>query len=387
MPQYLHHHLKMHHLHFTEVNELYISLSLQAFALGLTGIFVPIYIYTLGFSVTALATFFIVAFFAGILTYPAAAKLTSSIGPKHVIALSYIFLFCYVLTLFLLPTNNQLLYVSAIIGGVGAGMFWIARHIDFATIINSKNTVKKLSTLLIFYIIAQASSPFIGGVIATNFGIGYGLLASSVGLLTAIYPLLRTPEPIVPRKTRIRPMRTAPARHLIANFAMQSQTTVGLYTWPLFIFLIVGSYQNVGLIATISLMLSVFMLHKVGHFGSQKKSEKVFRIGLISRTFVHIIRRFSSSFPQTLSVNILGDLTDVLVSVPFTARFYNGARKYDIPAYLTDMEIAGGLGKISVWLVLMTVSIQFGLKAGLMATFIQAAIMMPVLHLIEPLKK
>ena len=387
MSQYLHHHLKMHHLHFTEVNELYVSLSLQAFSLGLIGIFVPIFIYTLGFSVATLATFFVVTFFSSIITYPVSAKLTSLVGPKHIIALSYIILFVYVLLLFLLPAKNQLIYPTAVAGGVGAGMFWLARHIDFATVTSGKNTMKKLSTLLIFYIIAQATAPFIGGVIATNFGIGYGFLAASIGLLIAIYPLLRTPEPIVPRKTHIRPMRTAPARHLIANFAMNSQTTVGLYTWPLFIYLTVGTYQNVGLIASASLMLSVILLHTVGQFGTEKKSEKILRLGIISRALTHLIRRFANSFPLAFGTNILGDVTDVLVSVPYTARFYNGARKYDIPAYLTDMEIAGGLGKISIWIVLMAVSLQFGLKTGLMVSFIQAALMMPLIKLIEPIHK
>lgn len=377
----------MHQLHFTQVNELYISLSLQAFSLGLIGIFVPIYIYNLGFSVATLATFFVVLFFSSIITYPVSAKLTGLFGPKHVIALSYLILFCYILLLFLLPDYQTLLYPTAIAGGVGAGMFWLARHIDFAAVISNKNTVKKLSTLMIFYIIAQASAPFVGGVIATNFGIGYGLIASCIGLLSAIYPLLRTSEPIVPRKTRIKPLRTAPVRHMIANFAYNTQTTVGLYTWPFFIFLIVGTYQNVGLIATVSLLLSVYTLHLIGRFETDKKSEKILKLGLGTRALTHLIRRFAGSFPQALGVNILGDLTDVLVSVPYTARFYKGARTYDIPAYLTDMEIAGGLGKISVWIVLMGVSLQFGLKAGLMATFLQAAIMMPLLHLIEPIEK
>lgn len=387
MPQYLHHHLKLHHLHFTEINELYVSLSLQSFALGLVGIFVPIYLYSLNISINALAIFFIILFFTSIITYPIAAKMTSYFGPKHIIALSYVILFCYVLFLFLLSEMTILIYPTAITGGIGAGMFWIARHIDFAAVINNKNTINKFSNLQIFYILAQATSPFIGGVIATNFGIGYGFLTAAIGLIFAIYPLLRTPEPIVPRKTYIKPMRTAPARHLIANFAMNTQSTVGLYTWPLFIYLTVGTYQNVGIIATISLILSVFVLHKIAQFGSPKRIDKILNFGIILRTITHLLRRFANSFSMALGTNMLGDTTDALVSVPYAARFYKGARKYDIPAYLTDMEIAGGLGKISVWIVVMAVSLKYGLKTGLMVSFIQAALILPLIKFIEPIKK
>jgi MFS family permease len=384
MPQYLHYHLKLHHLHFTEINELYISFSLHAFSLGLIGIFVPIYIYRLGFSVPALSMFFIASIIASIIIFPTAARFTNRFGPKHAIALSYIILFFYIFLLYLLPDNKILLYPTAIAGGLGAGMFWLARHIDFATVISAKNTTSKFSNLLIFLTFSQALSPFLGGVIATNFGIGYGLLATCTGLLLAIYPLLRTPEPIVPRKTKIRIFRTAPPRHMIANFACNAQSSVGLYTWPLFIFLVVNTYQNVGIIASASLIVVVALLHTIGRMGGQNKSRKILKMGIISRSIVHTCRIFAQTFSLTLGVNILGDISDTLMTVPYANRFYKGARTYDIPAYLVDMEIAGSFGKILIWVVLIIASLLFSFQTALIITFILAALLMPLLRLIEP---
>jgi MFS family permease len=384
MPQYLHHNLKLHHLHFTGVNALYISLSLQAFSSGLIGIFVPIYIYTLGFTPATVALFFIVSILTSIIIYPISAKLVNLLGPQHIIALSYCFLFCYTLLLFLLPGNNLILYPAAILGGAGTGMFWMARHIDFAAVISNKSTIKKLSTLLIFSITAQALSPFIGGVIATQFGIGYGLLATAIGLLIAIYPLLKTPEPFVPRKTKIQLLRTAPVPHMVSVFAMNAQGNVGLYTWPFFIYLVVNTYQNVGIISSASLIACILLLHSVGRTKTQSDSIKVLNMGLGTRSIVHLIRIISKTFSLTLVTNLLGDITDILVSVPYTADFYRNARKYDIEAYLVDMEIAGSLGKISVWMVLMFGSMAFDLRTGLIFTFIFASLLMPFIKLLEP---
>lgn len=387
MSQYLHQHLKLHHLHFTEINELYISLSLQAFSSGLVGIFVPIYIYNLGFSINSLAGFYIVTFGTSMLLYPFTAKLVGWYGPKHIIATSYILMFFYTIMLFLLPANPQALYPAAIMGGIAAAFFWIARHTDFATVINNRTTTNKFSTLLTFSVIAQALSPLIGGVIASNYGIGYALVGTCVGLLISIIPLLKTPEPIVPRRTNIKLLRTAPVRHMIANFASNAQAVVGAYIWPFFIYLVVKTYENVGFVSSTSLVVIVVLLHFLGKINSREKNNKMLKIGSNFRLVVHSIRAFAQSFTTVLGINMLGDISDTLISVPYAQRFYGGARQYDIPSYLTDMEIAGGLGKITPWLILIGVNAVFDLQTALIATFVMAALLMPLLRLIEPTKE
>ncbi len=387
MPQYLNHHLKLHHIHFTQINELYVSFSLHAFSTGLVGIFVPIYIYNLGFSIIELCVFFIISILTNIILYLPTAKLVSWYGPKHIIALSYIMMFFYIIMLYILPSHPQALCPAAIMGGIAADFFWIARHTDFATIITNRNTANKFTTLLTLSVIAQALAPLIGGVIATRYGINYALLGTCVGLLIAIYPLIKTPEPVVPRKTRIRLFRTAPPRHMVANFASNAEGSVGMYTWPLFIFLVVKTYQDVGIVSSASLLIVIALLHFMGKIGSQGKNSAILKTGSNLRSGVHLIRAFTQSFLAALGINILGDVTSTLVSVPYASRFYRGARKYDIPAYLVDMEIAGALGKMSVWLVLMIGSIFFNIQTALIITFVFAALLMPLLRLIEPLKE
>jgi len=386
MSQYLNHHLKLHHLHFTEINELYISLSLQAFSSGLVGIFVPIYLYNLGFPINSLALFYIVIVCTNILLYPLTAKLVGWYGPKHILITSYTVMFFYITMLYLLPSHSQALYPAAILAGIASDFFWVARHIDFATVINERNTTKKFSNLLIFLAIVQALAPLIGGIIATQYGIKYALLGTCVGLLFAIYPLLKTPEPVVPRKTRIRLFRTAPLRHMIANFASNAQATVGIYQWPLFIFLVVKTYQSVGIVSSASLIIIVILLHFMGKMVGIEKNTQVLKRGSDFRSFVHISRIFAQSFTAALGINVLGDVSDAIISVPYAQRFYGSARQYDIPAYLTDMEIAGGFGKMFVWIILALGSLLFNLTTALIITFVTAALLMPLLRLIEPLK-
>lgn len=384
MSQYLHHHLKLHHLHFTEINELYISLSLQAFSMGLIGIFVPLYLYVLNYSLASIALYFIVFSTIKMLAFPLSTYLVMQLGPKHIMMLSYAYMFLYIVLLYVLPQYPNGFFPAAIIAGICSGLFWMARHIDMASIMSQKTPTTEISNLLIAITVAQAFAPLIGGVIATTYGIEYTLLGTAIGLLLAMYPLRKTLEPVIPQEYHLKLFKTAPLRHLIANSAMNAQSNVSTYIWPLYIFLVVSTYQNVGLIASASLVLVVILLHILGKLGDRGKNHQMLKIGSRLRSVVHAGRTLTQSFAAVLGVNILGDITDTITSVPYAVHFYGNAKKYGAPNYLTDLEIIGSVGTIIIWGVLFIAASLTDQKTALIITFILAALLMPLLRLIEP---
>jgi MFS family permease len=385
MPQYLNHHLKLHHLHFTEINELYISLSVHAFSSGMIGIFVPIYLYNLGLKLSTIAFYFLTFTITKFMVFPFATYLSLKFGPKHILMLSYLLMFSYTLLLFLLPGRAELLYPTAIMGGIAAGIFWISRHIDFATIISQDRPTAQLSFLLILLTIAQALAPLTGGVIATIFGIEFVLLGASIGQLIAMYPLSKTLEPFIPQKDKLKFFKTAPTKHMIANFAMNAQTNVAIYIWPLFIYLVVMTYRDVGLISSASLVIVIILLHVLGRVGDHGKNMKLLNIGSLLRSIVHAVRTLTRTFASAMGVNILGDVTDTLTSVPYAVNFYKNAKRYGVATYLMDLEMVGSIGAAMIWTILLTMSSITDPRSALITTFIIAALVTPLLRFIEPL--
>lgn len=383
MPQHLHDHIKLHSLHYTEMNELYISLSLRAFSVGLVGIFLPIYLYNLHLSILSFALFFMVLFGVKIFVHPISARLAARFGTKHILVLSYFLTFTFIIMLFWLPQYLWLLFPAAILGGISDSTFWLVRHIDYAAVANESKASTEYSVLLIFSNVAASLSPLIGGFIAGYYGIGYALLAAGAGLLAASYPLFKTLEPAVPRKTHLRWLRTAPRRHLAANFAMNFQSMTSVYFWPLFIFLIVRSYQGVGLIASVSLLLLIVAAWHLGKEGDRGKNIQILKIGTRLRIGLHSARFLAQSFPAAMIINIFGDITDLLTSMPYSVRFYQAARQHDISAYLLDMETVGDAGKVVSWAVLLTASIFFSLEVALIVCFFLSAAIMPMLRWIN----
>lgn len=383
MPHVLHRHIQLHRLHYTEMNELYASLSLHAFASGLVAIFVPIYLYNLNFSITVIAVFFIIGNLTKCLIYRPTAAMAGRFGPKHVLLASYILTFIYTLLLFLLPERQWLLYPAALMHGLSAGVFWLSRHIDTASVISSERPTMEYSRLQILSLIAASSAPLFGGLIAAFFGIKYSLLGSGLVLLLAMYPLLKTLEPVLSANTLLPLFKTAPPKHLLANFAMNFQSIVAVLVWPLFIFLVVMSYEKVGIIASASLLLIVVVTWVSGKWGDRGKNAQILRVGSILRSGVHITRGFARSFTSALGVNVLGDVTDTLASVPYAVRYYESARRYGVAAYLIDMEVAGDIGKMIMWGLLIGFTLAFGLQTAMVLIFCLAAVLTPLLSLIE----
>lgn len=363
---------------------MYASLSLHAFAYGLVGIFVPIYLYNLGLSIVVIASFFIIANIIKVISCIPGAKLVKRFGPKHVIMLSYAVTFCYILLLYLLRNSSWLLLPAAIFEGCAIGLFWLARHNDMARVISEKRPAGQYSTILILSAVAAALAPLTGGLIATRYGVSYALLATGFVLLLAAYPLLKTLEPLLPgRDVRLPLFKTAPKRHMVSKFAMEFQNQTAILVWPLFIFLVVGTYEKVGLIASASLLLVLFVSWVTGRIGDKGRNKQLLNVGSSLRSGVHILRGFSQSFGSVLGVNALGDITDTLTTVPYIVRYYEAARHHGISTYLVDMEVAGGIGKTMTWVIVLLASLFVSLPIALTATFGLAAVVTPFLRLIE----
>jgi len=130
------------HFHFLrsrELNELYASIAIRAFAISLVGIFVPIFLYQLNYSFSQIFLFFgMIAFFNMIFLFPS-AKFASKYGLKHGMLLSMPFLIIFFLLLFSLENLRWPLYFMAIFGGAHGALFWISYHTDFSKFSKKKS--------------------------------------------------------------------------------------------------------------------------------------------------------------------------------------------------------------------------------------------------------
>src|SRR5688500_12583149 len=76
-------------LSFSELSELYTSMMFRSLAISLVGIFVPVYLYQLGYSISAIFAFNCFFFISRLFWDVGASFIVARIGPKHGMITSY----------------------------------------------------------------------------------------------------------------------------------------------------------------------------------------------------------------------------------------------------------------------------------------------------------
>lgn len=362
-------------IRFTELNEIFAVMSLRTFVGSLVGIFGPIYLYVLGFSIRDIIVMQIVMFITEFLFEYVSARLTSQFGPKHTIALSMPFLIGHYWLLWTIPTFGWPLWFPAILGGISLAMYWQAYHYDFSKSKHKNEATKDVSRLYIFLAILSAIAPLIGGIIATQLGfhVLYGLVTGS--LFIVLIPLIKSGERHVPKSFSLKKLQLKPLyQDIIAYGGSGMEASIAIIAWPLFVFLIVKTSQNVGIVASAALIFTIIITYFVGKKVNNANRHNYIKIGSWLDGVLFALLALVETFIQVLTINFFRSLAVCLRGAPFVSEYYLHADEHNRAEYIFIMESAIDLIKVAMYLVLFGLSFYLGLNALLIVGLLFGAL-------------
>jgi MFS family permease len=370
--------LVLHHIHshrrFRRANEIYASLSIKAFALSLVSIFIPIYLYKLGYSIQTILWFFIADFCMRAVLFLVAGPYVARFGPKHGLFISSCAAVAQLVLFFTLPTYHWSILVLAFSSALTATFHFLSYYVDFAAVQNKKNVAKQVGILMQLLLIATSIGPLIGGLIGTYFGLHISLVVASVLALLSFIPLLASREPRIRHQyalTRLPFREITP--DLISSAANGFHMRTSSQLWPFALFLVVLSYAKVGLLSMVSLILILSISHIViGKADAHRR--KLLKIGAWGSAAVHVSRAVVHSFGGAVIVNLFDGILNWFCVMPWHAEMYDRARKFSIIPYLVAFEVAGQLSSALYWAIMLGLSYVFSLEHLFVAGFILGAL-------------
>ncbi|MDD5693072.1 MAG: MFS transporter [Patescibacteria group bacterium] len=343
-------HLSQHHIFRiknTELNEIYAVMSIRSLVIALINIFIPIYLYTITFSLQKIVIFYLVMF-AGeaLLEYPA-LKVIARFGPKHSIAFSLPFLVMFFWMLWTLPQSHWPLWLIGLVGSVSTAFFWQAYHYDFSKSKIKNKATKEISMLYIVLAVLGALGPLIGGLIAGYLGIGT-LIGIVTGLvLLTIFPLYIQREPHVRHQTNLKKAFN------INIFAQQIayggngiEVNTTMVFWPLFLFFVVGTYQNVGFVTAAALFVTVIVTYFIGTVADRRSKTYFIGAGSLLTSVLGFLRIFVYSLPTALILNVVRGISHSIYESPFIAEYYLHADEESRPEYIFWMEFGIDIARV-----------------------------------------
>lgn len=358
----------------SELSELYISMTLKTFAFSLVGVFVPVYLYQLGYSLTIIALYYFWYFICRIPINYLAGELVARYGPKHTLSYAYVLNLVYLGMLLTLPEYNWPLVSVAFLSGASISIFFVAYHVDFSKIKKRKEEGAELGHMYLLSRLAGASGPILGGIIATLVGVHVVLIISIVVMLLAIIPLMMTGEPtptnVRPDYSKINWRKEIPNYIAFAGTGIARQVTLAL--WPLYLGVFIftdGVYGLIGLVTSVSVVASILMAKFVGSTIDNDKSGALLRWSAAAGTLVHLFRTVVSSLWGIIGINIAGEMSETGILLPLTKGYYDAADSEDRVAYITTMEIVGAITRAFFWLLVallfMTVESQLAFRIAI----------------------
>lgn len=351
------------------------------FALGMLGLFLPIFLFErFNYSVQSVLIFYMISSALFGFLVPLGAKIMSKIGLKKSSILAMPFLAGYCLSLYYF--ESQRLFIFLIFAILTVNLFrmlyWTPYHIEFTKFTFQKDRGRQIAYLSSFGFIIGVIAPFLAGFIIDQLGFAVLFIISMLIVSFSIIPLFfirpvkeeysftyfQTFKEVFSRKNW---------RMLVGYGSDAAQGIVSIAIWPIFIFgILEESYVAVGGVTAAAILATIILNMIMGTLADIKKKRTLIKIGSSLYALGWIIKMFVANAFQIFVVHTYHTFANTARIIPFTAFVYEqmADQGHYIDEYTVLREVSMNIGRI---LMLVVCFVLLG-YIGLTWTFLLAAL-------------
>ncbi len=349
----------MHHfLRNKEMNELYVSYGLFNFALGLISVFLPIYLYKLGYSISDILFFFFLTSLGFVLFSYSGAKFVAHFGVKHTMLATAPIFIIFFIGLNYIKAFPVLFFILPILRAFKMMLYNYSFHLNFIQHSDKKQRGREFSMTQASATLAGILSPLAGGIIIKFSGFPTLFAVGSIFLFIAMIPLFMTQDSYekisFDRKNILRDIFKKDNLNLLYSFSGYAvESWIGLILWPIFLLILSFSTESIGAITSITTLLTFMIFYFIGRATDLKSKQKLLKIGTFLYFFGWIGRIFVTGFTSVIFVDTYKNLTQNVLAIPWSARFYDIAAKGDYFRMIVHREIVFNLSRLVVLPIIM----------------------------------
>jgi MFS family permease len=357
------------HYHLTRLGglrSLFATQALTSTARGLVGIFVPIYLHQLGFSLAEVFLFFAGFYVSEAVFRFLGPKLLSKLGVHGSMVLGMAGSLSFFLLLAQVASHHWLLWILVPIEGLSS-LYWLGFHTTFSASLAHRNVGKVVSLLGLMMLFASSLTPALGGAVATLFGPPALYVAAALLFFLGAITLLAGKSTVKGRPFYWRgvPWRSM-KQDLIANSSAGTiNNSIELMVWPLFIFLLIPSYIGVGALSAVLVLVSAVITLYVGRREESKGEFHYMRQGAVLYGLTNLIRPVVAGSAGIFGVNLFAGAGKSYMDVAYSSRYYENSRHHPTVEYIAAMELILAIANALFCLLLALLAFSLEDKAVL----------------------
>lgn len=341
-----------------DLSELYVAGSLRSFAIGLVGIFIPIFLFRQGWEISEIFVFYMVFLTYSLLIAPLLGGYATRYGAKHLMALSFAFSF---VSLAFLSLSESHLIVHGVVApayAIAETAYWISIHLILTEAKEGGHVGKAVAKFNIFAGVAAAVGPLIGGYVGQYYGLKAVFITCLFLLLIALWPLFETRERLIGNYFDI--ARLKKDKNIISDMIIFGFGTVPnmsmLIIWPLLIYAKTGGLIKTGAIVAASLVVTTLAAWQAGKLNDDHKGRKVRKIGAILVMVSPIILVLAPNLFVITAASMIGYVGQMFCVVPRFASMVKRAVKTSPIEYITVTFLSSHIAKFIYILTIVTIA-------------------------------
>jgi len=342
--------------HNKKVMEFYISHLLKIAGMAMIAIFIPLYLLSLGFSLSMVMIYFLLHSVAQMVFIFPAARFCERYGAKKSVFIAITSLILFYILLISLPTAPALVYAIPIIYGIYAAFYWIPFNSMFSSGLDKGNVGKEYGMFSALVRVSAVLGPLIGGILIALTGFQTPFLIALTFLVLAWIPMMHSKDFTIKAKCSLKKeLKNLDYRHLL-GFIGWGITVRSISLWHIFIFFLFGSYVFVGGIGTLGMLMAIVGTFIAGLTFDRLGTRWIFPLNTIFGSLLGIARAFVGTVYQVIIVELLLAPSFIFSTISMQSQFFNTARKSgDVLrfAMIRELMIHGGIAVYSLFFAIV----------------------------------
>lgn len=344
-----HHNFNLEKSLHDPMSKLYFYQAMLTLAKSMIGIFVPVVLFKLGYSLIDIALYSIGISLIYLILIPITIKVISKIGFKWTILLTTPIYISHIFILNYLAESYLYFHLAWITFGIYVSFFWPAFHSEIALNGSSKHRGSQMGTLQIITTIFATLAPMIGGLFLEYIGYNYLLILSSTLIILGFIPFLFSTDLSLKNynfhyKDYLRLIKNKKTKNDKIAFACEGieGSILSIIIWPIVVFILLSqNFLKLGLLLSFVSFLSIIVILYLKSYLDKKN--KNFVLTLLTRLlslnwfFKTFILLFSSIF--LYFVESTAKIIKSIEILSFSSIFYNNAKKLNYMDYIILREL------------------------------------------------
>lgn len=337
-----------------QLKELYVFSILFSIASALILIFEPVFFYQEGVALSRIALYYALHYSLYIVLLPLGGKFAGRYGLERSLSWSMPLFVVYFVTLAAIPFLPGLFWLTWVLLTLFKIFYWPAYHAEVCKYSDDENRGTELSWLFAFTQGVGVLGPVAGGLIAAYFGFSVLFVVAASLALLAAFPLLRTRE-------RFRrqaydywsPWRVITARRyrgMVWTMLGWGENLIDMVFWPVFMFIILGGAAQLGLVASLNVVVMTLLGFLVGEISDRFSYRRVLRWHIPFMVLGYLWRPLAATSPRVFLTDTLSKAAFIGIRIPMWHRLYRQGRQAGALSYVVALEIVLSISKaITAW--------------------------------------